>query len=228
MKFTEEKLEQAFIELLGIENYPHHTGNGLSRALDEVLIEEDLRNYLLSKYACKELTLTEANSIILQLKILPASDLYESNKTIMRWLRDGFILKREDRNQKDIHIELIDYSGLETQLASAALDTVVAERSLKYLPDHNIYKFVNQLEITGTEKRIPDGIIYINGLPVVVFEFKSAIREEATVFDAFNQLTVRYRRDIPELFKYNAFCVLSDGVNNKAGSFFAPYEFYYA
>lgn len=228
MKFTEEKLEQAFIELLGIENYPHHTGNGLSRALDEVLIEEDLRNYLLSKYACKELTLTEANSIILQLKILPASDLYESNKTIMRWLRDGFILKREDRNQKDIHIELIDYSGLESQLGSSALDTVVAERSLKYLPDHNIYKFVNQLEITGTEKRIPDGIIYINGLPVVVFEFKSAIREEATVFDAFNQLTVRYRRDIPELFKYNAFCVLSDGVNNKAGSFFAPYEFYYA
>ena len=75
MKFTEEKLEQAFIELLGIENYPHHTGNRLSRDLDEVLIEEDLRNYLLSKYACKELTLTEANSIILQLKIIPASDL---------------------------------------------------------------------------------------------------------------------------------------------------------
>ncbi len=228
MKFTEEKLEQAFIELLGNENYPHHTGNSLSRALEEVLIEDDLRQYLLGKYACKQLTVTEANSIILQLKTLPASDLYESNKTIMRWLSDGFILKREDHNQKDIHIELIDCTGLETQLANVDFDMVVAEPSLKYLPDHNIYKFVNQLEIVGTEKRIPDGIIYINGLPLVVFEFKSAIREEATVFDAFNQLTVRYRRDIPELFKYNAFCVLSDGVNNKAGSFFAPYEFYYA
>ena len=228
MKFTEEKLEQAFIELLGNENYPHHTGNNLSRALEEVLIEDDLRQYLLSKYACKLLTVTEANSIILQLKTLPASDLYESNKTIMRWLSDGFILKREDRKQKDIHIELIDCTGLETQLANVDFDMVVAEPSLKYLPDHNIYKFVNQLEIVGTEKRIPDGIIYINGLPLVVFEFKSAIREEATVFDAFNQLTVRYRRDIPELFKYNSFCVLSDGVNNKAGSFFAPYEFYYA
>jgi type I restriction enzyme R subunit len=65
-------------------------------------------------------------------------------------------------------------------------------------------------------------------LPLVVFEFKSAIREEATIYDAFKQLTVRYRRDIPELFKYNAFCVISDGVNNKAGSFFAPYEFFYA
>jgi type I restriction enzyme R subunit len=65
-------------------------------------------------------------------------------------------------------------------------------------------------------------------LPLVVFEFKSAIREEATVYDAYKQLTVRYRRDIPELFKFNAFCVISDGVNNKVGSFFAPYEFFYA
>jgi type I restriction enzyme R subunit len=82
--------------------------------------------------------------------------------------------------------------------------------------------------IVGSEKRIPDGILYINGLPLVVFEFKSAIREEATIHDAYTQLTVRYQRDIPELFKYNAFCVISDGVNSKCGSFFASYEFYYA
>ncbi|MFZ6723415.1 type I restriction endonuclease subunit R [Undibacterium sp. Ji49W] len=229
MKFTEEKLEKAFIALLENEKFPHQLGNGISRALDEVLIEEDLLNYLLSKYADQQLTVTEAKSIILQLRNLPASDLYESNKTILRWLSDGFILKREDRNQKDIHIELIDYSGLEAQLAAPDLDTVhVAQDLTEYQADCNVYKFVNQLEILGSEKRIPDGIIYINGLPLVVFEFKSAIREEATLFDAFTQLTVRYRRDIPELFKYNAFCVISDGVNNKAGSFFAPYEFFYA
>lgn len=105
---------------------------------------------------------------------------------------------------------------------------MVAEESAQYGVNHNIYKFVNQLKIVGTKTRIPDGIIYINGLPVVVFEFKSAIREEATIHNAFEQLTIRYKRDIPELFKYNAFCVISDGVNNKAGSFFAPYEFYYA
>ena len=92
----------------------------------------------------------------------------------------------------------------------------------------NNYKIVNQLEIVGSEKRIPDGILYINGLPLVVFEFKSAIRENTTIHDAYVQLTTRYKRDIPELFKYNSFCVISDGVNNKAGSFFAPYEFYYA
>src|SRR5690606_7580821 len=130
-------------------------------------------------------------SIALQLKSLPASDLYESNKTILRWLSDGFILKREDRAQKDIHIELIDYSGLEKQLASAELDTLTTSESrIPYPPDQNIYRFVTQLEIIGSEKRIPDGIVYINGLPLVVLEFKSAIREEATIHDAFTQLTV--------------------------------------
>ena len=146
----------------------------------------------------------------------------------MRWLADGFILKREDRKEKDIHIELIDYHGLEAQNSGSDLDMIMADAGKVYPPDCNIYKFVNQFEIQGNEKRIPDGILYINGLPLVVFEFKSATREEATIYDAFVQLTVRYRRDIPELFKYNAFCVISDGINNKAGSFFAPYDFYYA
>jgi type I restriction enzyme R subunit len=76
--------------------------------------------------------------------------------------------------------------------------------------------------------RIPDLILYINGLPLVVFEFKTAIQENTTIHDAYVQLATRYKRDIPELFKYNAFCVISDGVNTKSGSFFAPYEFFYA
>ncbi len=124
----------------------------------------------------------------------------------MKLVSDGFPLKREDRSQKDIWIYLIDYSEA----------------------DKNAYKIVNQLEITGYHTRIPDGILYVNGIPLVVLEFKTAINDEVTIHDAYVQLTTRYRRDIPELFKYNAFCVISDGVNSKAGSFFAPYEFYYA
>ncbi len=163
MKFTEEKLEKAFIELLENEKFPHHLGKSIMRSVDEVLIEEDLLNYLRTKYASEQLTVNEAKSIVLQLKTLPASDLYESNKTIMRWLSDGFILKREDRNQKDIHIELIDYAGLDAQFASPDLDAIIAEPKAEYGRDYNIYKFVNQLEIVGNEKRIPDGIVYING-----------------------------------------------------------------
>ena len=228
MKFTEAKLEEAFIELLGNEDFPHFLGNTINRAVDEVLIEADLKDYLLNRYQKENLSEVEVQAIILQLKALSSADLYESNKKIMRWLADGFILKRDDRQQKDIHIELIDFKGLDRQRKSQNLDSIAAEPLIKYPPETNIYKFVNQLEIVGTERRIPDGIIYINGLPIVVFEFKTAIQENTTIHNAYVQLTTRYKRDIPELFKYNAFCIISDGVNNKAGSFFAPYEFYYA
>jgi type I restriction enzyme R subunit len=230
VKFTEEKLEKAFTELLGQEGFPHHLGITIARKPEEVLIEEDLQTFLLKQYAAQGITVNEIKSIILQLKSLSATDLYESNKTFLQLLSDGFILKREDRSQKDIYIQFIDYSALNNhrQPEPETLLSIVAEDKVAYGTDNNIYKFVNQLEILGAEKRIPDGIVYINGLPLVVFEFKSAIREEATIHDAFKQLTVRYRRDIPELFKYNAFCVISDGVNNKSGSFFAPYDFFYA
>ena len=82
--------------------------------------------------------------------------------------------------------------------------TTVAEDRSEYesgsdASDPNIYRIVNQLEIEGRAKRIPDLILYINGLPLVVFEFKSAIRENATLHNAFAQLTKRYARDIPKL-----------------------------
>lgn len=206
MKFTEYQLEQAFIELLGAEEIPHVSGQNIHREVTEVLLKDDLKNFLLSQYKDDGLTQTEVNSIIRKLELYSSSDLYESNKAIMKLVSDGFTFKREDRNEKDVWIYLIDYSE----------------------KDNNTYKIVNQLEIYGYEKRIPDGILYINGLPLVVFEFKSAIRENATIHNSFIQLTVRYKRDIPELFKYNAFCIISDGINNKSGSFFAPYEFFYA
>ncbi len=222
MKFTEAQLEQAFIHLLQQEEMQHVLGNDLRKtegnmvaesranygyiATEKVLIEEDLRTFLTMQYREDGITRSEIDAIIRELEQLPASDLYESNKIFMKKLSDGFLLKREDRTQKDIFIQFIDYSEA----------------------DQNIYKIVNQLAIKGYEMRIPDLILYVNGLPLVVFEFKTAIQEETTIFDAYKQLTVRYQRDIPELFKYNAFCVISDGVNTKAGSFFAKYDFFYA
>ena len=77
MKFTEEKLEQAFTELLGNEGFPHHLGIDIKRSPDEVLIEEDLQKFLLTEYKAEGLTVNEAKSIILQLKSLPAKKLYE-------------------------------------------------------------------------------------------------------------------------------------------------------
>ncbi|MGJ8743526.1 type I restriction endonuclease subunit R [Polaribacter sp.] len=206
MKFTEAQLEIVFIELLGKEGIPHLLGNAIVRKENEVLIKADIKTYLQNQYQKENITDSEINSVIRKLEVFSASDLYDSNKQIMKLVCNGFQLEREDRSKKDLYIHLIDYSDL----------------------DNNLYKIVNQLEIFGYEKRIPDGILYINGLPLVVMEFKSAIRENATMHDAYIQLTTRYKRDIPELFKYNAFCIISDGVNSKMGSFFANYEFYYA
>ena len=222
MKFTEAQLEQAFINLLQEEEMTHVVGGEVRKfdfkgaseppttyghiASEKVLITDDFKDYLRQQYAVENITENEIDSILRDLERLPSSDLYESNKTIMKMVSDGFLLKREDRNKKDIYIQLIDYTEA----------------------DNNTYKIVNQLAIKGYEMRIPDLILYINGLPLVVFEFKTAIQENTTIHDAYVQLTTRYKRDIPELFKYNAFCVISDGVNTKAGSFFAPYEFFYA
>jgi type I restriction enzyme, R subunit len=232
MKFTEEKLEKVFIELLATQGIPHLHGSQIVRSPDEVLLKDDLRTFLSRRYHNEGITASEVDAIIRDLEKLPSSDLYESNKTIMQWVSDGFLLKRDDRSKKDLYIQLIDFSGVDVWQTQPSADALplAAEGAEPYRHEHdgNIYKIVNQLEIVGYEKRIPDGIIYINGLPLIVFEFKSAIREEATIHNAYTQLTVRYKRDIPELFKYNAFCVISDGVNSKSGAFFAPYEFYYA
>ena len=203
MKFTESQLEQSVISLLEQQGIPHTSGLKIHKTLEEVLLKEDLKQYLYQNYA--DISPNEIKQIILKLDYFSSSALYESNRDILRLVADGFVQKREDANKKDLFIQLIDYSAKE----------------------QNIYRFVNQLEIKGTEKRIPDGLLYINGIPLVVFEFKTAIEENKTIHDAYLQLTNRYKRDIPELMKYNAFVVISDGVNNKAGSIFAPYEFFY-
>ncbi|QES88507.1 type I restriction endonuclease subunit R [Rhizosphaericola mali] len=204
MKYTESQLEQAFISLLQIEGYDYINGNKLERKSNQdVLIREDLRIFLLNRYA--DLEEIELTTIINELAFQSASNLYDSNKYICKLLGDGFIFKRNDPSKKDLHIRYIDIEN----------------------EHNNAFKIVNQLEIQGSELRIPDLILYVNGIPVVVFEFKTAIEEEVTIHDAFKQLTIRYRRDIPELMKYNVFCVISDGINNKSGTIFSPYEFFY-
>jgi len=184
-KFTEEKLEQAIIALLERQGFPHTKGELLDRDPREVLIQDDLRSYLAKRYAKDNITAGEVDAVIRQLDSLSAADLYDSNKRIHKMISDGFTLKREDPNAKDLYIQLIDYAGLPEQRPPnpEELEQVVAEPGTDYA-DGNIYRVVNQLEIVGNEKRIPDAILYINGLPLVVFEFKNAIREEATIRDA--------------------------------------------
>ncbi|EMA2721522.1 HsdR family type I site-specific deoxyribonuclease [Salmonella enterica] len=239
LSFSEAKLEQAIIELLQDQGYQHLIGDNVPRSsLDQVIIEDDLRHYLAARYQADGITEEEIQRLIKQFTTLPASDLYESNKTFCAWLANGFLFKRDDRQQKDLYIELLDTRHLPAALREL-FDTEdvplqqAAETPASYhlIQPLNRVKIVNQLTITGKENqpRIPDAILYINGLPLVVFEFKSAVREqEANIGDAWKQLCTRYRRDIPQLFVYNALCIISDGVNNRMGNLFAPYEYFYS
>ena len=205
--FNEHALEMSIMQLFKDEGYTYVSGDQIHRERTEVLLIDDLKQYLYNRYAKDGITPGEVEGIILSLRNISGT-IYEANKAVYKLVSDGFILNREDRSQKDIFIELIDFENI----------------------DNNIFKVVNQFEIDGinNQRRIPDGIVFVNGLPVVVLEFKSAVKENTTIMDAYTQLTVRYRRDIPEIFKYNAFVVISDGANNKYGSFFSPYDFFYA
>ena len=205
--FNEHALEMSIMQLFKDEGYTYVSGDQIHRERTEVLLIDDLKQYLYNRYAKDGITPSEVDGIILSLRNVSGT-IYEANKAVYKLISDGFILNREDRTQKDIFIELIDFENA----------------------DNNIFKVVNQFEIDGinNQRRIPDGIVFVNGIPVVVLEFKSAVKENTTIMDAYTQLTVRYRRDIPEIFKYNAFIVISDGANNKYGSFFSPYDFFYA
>lgn len=206
--FNEHALEMSIMELFQQEGYIYTNGEEIHKEVSDVLLRDDLRAYLRGRYDEAGITPLEIERAVAKLTANVGFSLYENNLHTYRLMVEGFSLKRDDSSLPDLYVEPIDFGG----------------KSLS----NNIFRVVNQLEIKGAETRIPDGIVYVNGLPVVVLEFKSAVKEETTIMDAYRQLTVRYRRDIPELFKYNAFVVISDGVNNKYGSLFAPYDFFYA
>ena len=103
-KFTEDKLEQAFIELLHEQEIIHQNGKELIRLESDVLLKDDLKEYLSVRYESQHITKSEIDQIIRILENYPSSDLYDTNKAIMKLVSDGFIFKREDANEKDIYI----------------------------------------------------------------------------------------------------------------------------
>lgn len=212
--FNESSLEMAIMELFEYEGYLYQDGRTVVKEDTEVLLRDDMQQYLAQRYQAEGITQVEIDRAINHLTAEASVLLYEQNALTLRQMVEGFSIKREDFTLPDLFIEPINFDEF----------TNDSDKD----KTKNIIKIVNQLKIKGKCDRIPDGIVYVNGLPVVVLEFKNAIKENTTIMDAFTQLTVRYRRDIPQLFKYNAFVVISDGANNKYGTFFTPYEYFYA
>ena len=118
------------------QGYTHYKGEEIHKEKTEYILEEDLKKYLLLNY---NITVNEANFIIKELKSYEKYPLYEANKKICKLISDGFDFKRENPNDKDIHINFINYKEDEI--------------------DNNIFKVVNQLEYEENHLRIPDGVI---------------------------------------------------------------------
>ena len=204
--FNEHTLETAILDLMKRQGYkPVPASDITRRSNDEVILHDDLSKYLSIRYKEHNLNNTEIETIISHISANAGNSLYENNVHTLRLITDGFTFQRQDHSKPNIYINPVDFGHV----------------------DSNIFKIVTQLEIEGYHKRIPDAIVYVNGLPLVVMEFKSTVKENTTINDAYIQLTVRYRRDIPDLFKYNAFVVISDGINNKYGTLYSPYDFFY-
>ena len=204
--FTESTLESAIAELLLQQGYKHYLGSNLNRSKREVVLRDVLVASLQTRYQKQGITSEEVMRAADRLCATPEGNLYDANRATHSLITEGFFLSREDSSLPDLYIRPIDWEDAE----------------------NNDFCLVTQLEVQGTELRRPDGVLYVNGLPLVVLEFKSAVREEATLAEAYRQVTIRYGRDIPELMRFAAFVVLSDGVNSKYGTQFSSYDYFYS
>jgi type I restriction enzyme R subunit len=92
-------------------------------------------------------------------------------------------------------------------------------------PGNNTFHVVRQLRVAAQRPRIPDIVLYVNGIPLVVIEAKSPLKGTATGDEAFEQIK-QYERDIPRLFYPNMFNILTDGMKTEYGATGSPSQFY--
>ena len=204
--FNEAEFERAIIELFEHEGYKYLNGDEIHRTTDETLLLDDLRDFISTRYVAENLSATELQTIINKLSLISSAPLYAGNREAFFLVNEGFDLTRDDTSKVALHIEYIDFDA----------------------PDKNIFKVVSQFSVQGDRLRRPDLLIFVNGIPIAICEFKSAIREDTTIHDAWEQIFFRYSRDIPKLLRYSFLAVISDGANTKLGSIFTPYENFYS
>ena len=203
IKFTEASLEIAVIEQLQELGYDYAIDTDqwcLSRALDSFINEELLLERLMAINPGVKISVLE--QAISRLKNLDNPSLFERNHIVHRWLTDGMQVEDYESDVNPL-VRFLDFTH----------------------PDNNVFQVANQLKFKENRNiRIPDVIIFVNGIPLVVFELKSIEYNEDTFIErAYEQLgrngeSDGYRYDIPTLFNYNAFLVISDGANNKVGT----------
>jgi len=210
-KFYESDYEEAFVDLLQQNGWEYTFGDDLHRQYDQCLIEDDMRAYLQKRYASENLTSGEMDAIIANLRNIGEPSLYHTLRKTFLTYRDGFQFQRHNSNDT-LWIEYLDFTN----------DNPKA---------FNIFRCVNQFIVSyeaGQKTRRPDVMLFINGIPVLIVELKNPADMGATIADAYDQIHIRYKRDIPHLMKYCALSCISDASNSRLGTTYTPYIHYYA
>lgn len=204
-KYTESHFENAVLELFEKQDYEYECGYDIHRQTTDILLIADFKEYLLKRYFDLNLENDEIDAIVHNLLYARGHTLYATMKATLAELRNGYTLDRSKYGKKTEFIEYIDFSN----------------------PENNFFKVVNQYEVKDEQLRRPDIIVFINGIPVSVIELKNLSEADVKLHDAYEQLHVRYARDITSLMRFSFVSVISDGVNTKAGSLFAGYKHFF-
>lgn len=210
LKFDESTVEEASLEILSALGYEHIKGADISPggeyeerdSYSDVILKDRVKNALFKiNRNLPEQALEEAYRQIIAFN---SPSLEENNQHFHNLMVNGIDVSfKEDNEIRTKKAYIIDFENI----------------------DNNDFIAVNQFTVVGEETKRPDIVVFVNGIPLVVVELKSASDENVGIDEAYNQIQT-YKRTIPALFNYNAFCVLSDGVNAKVGTITSNIERY--
>ena len=194
-KITENEIELFAIELLEKQGFEYIYAPEYERNFEDVILQEKL----ISSLTCinQNLHVKTIEEAIKQIERLKTTELLADNEAFHKMLTEGITVEvQKDGITRGEIVKLIDFDDV----------------------SNNDFVVSNQFTIVenGINKR-PDLILFINGLPLVVIELKNPVDENATIGSAYKQIQT-YKSVIPSLFTYNAFCIISDGLEAKAGT----------
>ena len=208
-KYYESDYEEALIDLLVQQGWEYKHGGSIARNNREVLLINDLTDYLEQRYT--DLQGSDIEEIINRLRFVSGQTHFELLRNTYYLMREGFRYTRT-QDGKTFDIEFIDFKAQNA---------------------NNIYRCVNQFEVgygLKDDKRIPDVLLFVNGIPLCVFELKNPTDSNETISYSYDQINNRYKRDIPHLLHYSVLSCISDATvnNTKLGTTYTPYNHYYA
>lgn len=195
--FKEDNVEQAIIEQLKELGYEYQYAPDIERDYKEAILKDVFYESLYK--INKGITEDIADEVYRKIRNFHAIDLVEANYEFYHML----------------------YAGVEVPIEGDK--TFVAKLIDKENIDNNLFQVLNQYTVIEYKEKRPDVVVFINGIPLIVFELKNAINEDTTIENAYNQIK-NYQEDIKTLFYYNAFSVISDGINARIGTITADFN----